>query len=133
MNARLRSGAALLAALAAVLLVRGVDAQPTTPAGDPKHGFAVFRADGCYECHGYQGQGMGGPRGLGLVGPKLAPGPIPYAAFIKQLRTPRSVMPAYSTHVLAESDAADIYAYLKTIPPAKPPAAIKLLQSVETH
>jgi mono/diheme cytochrome c family protein len=123
-----------LAALAASGLLYGtVAAQSTAPPGDPKHGQSVFVVEGCYECHGYQGQGNG-RRGLGGgggdVGPIIAPKPPSWTAYIKQVRTPRSIMPTYSTNILSDKDAADIYAYLVSIPDAKDPKAIPLLNAV---
>ena len=32
-------------------------AAPAQPTGDPQRGKALFVADGCYQCHGYVGQG----------------------------------------------------------------------------
>jgi ubiquinol-cytochrome c reductase cytochrome c subunit len=127
--------AAAAIAASSTLWYETVAAQTTAPVGDPKHGYSVYVAEGCYECHGYQGQGNG-RRGVGGgggdVGPTIAPQPVPYAAFIKQLRTPRSVMPPYSTNILSDKDAADIYAYLSSIPAAKDPQTIPLLKSVNT-
>lgn len=127
----MRAVAALVLILVAGVLVRNGGAAQST-AGDAKRGATVFHADGCYECHGYQGEGTGADRPQGLTGPKLAPSPIPYAAFIKQLRTPRNVMPSYSANILSDADAADIYAYLRSIPASPPLASIRLLQSVDT-
>jgi len=84
-----------------------------------KHLFAV---DGCYECHGYQGQGGSGS------GPKLAPDPLPYAAVLGQLRGPIRTMPVYTSEVLPDRGVADIYAYLRSIPEAKSVADIPLLR-----
>jgi mono/diheme cytochrome c family protein len=120
-----------LAAAASLLLRGGVSAQ-SVPA-DAKHGAAVFHADGCYECHGYQAEGTGKRTPGGLTGPMLAPQPIPYTAFVKQLRAPRNVMPSYSAKILSDGDARDIYAYLESIPAAKSLSAIRLLHSVDTN
>ena len=82
-------------------------------AGDAAHGKTLFATDGCYQCHGYVGQG-------GNAGPRLGPPPIAYEAFAAQLRHPRADMPPYEAKILPDKDAADIYAYLQTLP--KPPA-----------
>lgn len=124
-----------LAALAVSGFLCGTVAAQTNsaPSGDAKHGNTVYVVQGCYECHGYQGQGNG-RRGLGGgggdVGPIIAPKPPAWTAFIKQVRTPRQIMPTYSTNILSDKDAADIYAYLLSIPDAKDPKAIPLLNSV---
>jgi len=117
--------------LGGVLLGHAASAQTTAAAGDPHRGYTTFVTDGCYECHGYQAQGTGKRLPCcASVGPMLAPKPIPYAAFIKQVRTPRGVMPSYSATILSDRDAGDIYAYLQSIPVAKAPSSIPLLESV---
>ncbi|CAN5451192.1 hypothetical protein BH09PSE4_BH09PSE4_04660 [soil metagenome] len=93
-----------------------------SPAGNPKAGAHAFQENGCYACHGTVGHGGA------WQGPKLAPGPIPYEAFIAQLREPARAMPRYSRAVLSDADAANIYAYLSAIPPGKTAAQIRILQ-----
>jgi mono/diheme cytochrome c family protein len=125
-----RAAHAAVAALVATLALGGVvAAQSSAPPGDAKHGKAVFELEGCYECHGWQGQGTGS-RGPGGVAPNLAPHPIPYAAFLAQIRKPRDRMPVFSPEILSDKDAADIYAYLASIPAGKPASAIPLLNSI---
>lgn len=51
-------------------------------ANDIKAGRAGYIRFGCYECHGYVGQG-----GL-MSGPKLAPSPVPLTAMIAYVRAP---------------------------------------------
>ncbi len=63
---------------------------------------------GCYQCHGYDGNGGGGPR--------LAPDPLPFEAFSSVVRRPPNVMPAYSPNVLTDEKLRDIYEYLESIP-----------------
>lgn len=93
-----------------------------TPAGNADNGKQLFTRAGCYECHDRQGQGGGG------TGPRLAPNPIPFTAFLHQCRQPADEMPPYTSKVLSDAQIADIYAFLQSIP--KPPAAssIPLLQ-----
>jgi ubiquinol-cytochrome c reductase cytochrome c subunit len=85
------------------------------------HGRALFASYGCYQCHGYQGQGTAS------AGPKLAPNPLPLDAFARQLRKPRDRMPIYTAKVVSDGDLNDLYAYLQTIPKAKAVADIPLL------
>jgi len=91
-----------------------------TPRGNAANGKKLFETIGCYECHGFAGQGG--------VGPKLIDPPA-FPAFIVQLRTPRQVMPPYTAKVLSDQQVADIYAHVQTFP--KPPnaATIPLLQN----
>lgn len=92
----------------------------SAPAGDAARGRKIHVAYGCYQCHGYQGQGSN-------AGPKLAPNPFPFAAFANQLRHPRARMPAYTAKTVSGQDIADLYAYLLTIPKARTVAEIPLL------
>lgn len=97
-------------------------AQNAAPADSAARGKHLFAVDGCYECHGYQGQGGSGD------GPRLAPDPLPYAVVLGQLRKPLRSMPVYTSEVLRDSDVADIYAYLRSIPQVKSVADIPLLR-----
>jgi len=92
-----------------------------TPHGDAKVGQMLWMRDGCYSCHGTVGEG-------GIAGPKLAPNPLPFSVVIYQLRTPVDVMPAYSTLILTDQDAANIYAYLGSIPPGESASEIPALK-----
>ena len=118
----------LLLTLLGAALVSGagfatVRAQPAK-AGDAAHGKTVFVVDGCYQCHGYQGQGSN-------AGPKLAPNPLPYDAVERQLRKPRDRMPVYTHVTMSDGDVADVYAYLQSMPKAKTVADIPMLSSVK--
>src|SRR5271170_2338308 len=100
---------------AAVLLVSGAQAQDAAraSAGNAENGKRLFVSRvGCYECHGTQAQGG--------TGPKLAPKPLPLAALSAFVRKPSGGMPPYTSKVLPDSELADIYAYLLSIP--APPA-----------
>jgi mono/diheme cytochrome c family protein len=72
------------------------------------HGKNLFISNGCAECHGSGAEGG--------TGPHLAPNP-PSAAFIgTYIRHPAGEMPPYAASVVSDSDIADIYAYLQSIP-----------------
>ena len=112
-TSRLRLG--LVACVLAVLPFGSAAwAQSAAPAGNADHGKQLFATDGCYQCHGYVGQG-------GNAGPRLGPPPIAFEAFAKQLRHPANDMPPYEDKILPDKDAADIYAFLQSLP--KPRAA----------
>jgi mono/diheme cytochrome c family protein len=96
-------------------------AQADTPRGNAANGKKLFETVGCFECHGWAGQGGG-------AGPKLI-GPPVYPAFIAQLRTPRQIMPPFTDKVLSNQQAADIYAYIVTFPKPPDPKSIPLLQN----
>ena len=127
MTTRLRTSilaAALLGIAAAGFTTSRAFAAPPPASAGVAHGKALFMQDGCYTCHGTVGQGNR------FSGPALAPHPIPFAAFLTQLRTPANEMPAYAPKVLSDADATAIYAYLSSIPAGKAASAIPLLQSV---
>ena len=102
----------LLLAAASLVFASAAAAQQT-PAGSADNGKKLYESFGCYQCHNRAAQGAN------ATGPRLAPGPTPYANFIQQLRHPRYEMPPYEAAIVSDQQAADIYAFLQTIP--KPP------------
>jgi ubiquinol-cytochrome c reductase cytochrome c subunit len=84
------------------------------------NGAKIFVNYGCYQCHGYAGQGGAGAR--------LAPKPIAFAAFTKYVRKPTQQMPPYTAKVVSDQELADIYAFLLTIPPPPDPNSIPLMK-----
>ncbi len=104
-----------VAAIAMAAPLAGVHAQEAAksaaaPAGNADNGKKLYRAVGCYQCHSYVGQGGTG------TGPRIAPNPLPWAGFSAYVRAPKNQMPGYNAKYLKDSDLADIYAYLKSIP-----------------
>ena len=91
------------------------------PPGNAANGKRLFMRDRCYTCHGTQGAGGG------IAGPRVAPDPLPFAGFLMQLRHPANRMPPYAETVMPDGEAADIYAYLKSIPPGRSAEQIPLL------
>jgi mono/diheme cytochrome c family protein len=90
-------------------------------AADATKGRETFVKNGCYSCHGYNGQG-------GNTGPKLAPDPMELDALKSFIRSSApTLMPAYSEHVLGDADVADIHAWLASQPKMKNPKEIPLL------
>ncbi len=104
---------------AALLLAAAVANTQTPPpaTGDAKHGKELFTKYSCYACHGFSGQNGNGAR--------LVPMKFAQTAFIAYVRNPprANQMPSYSPKVLADTDLADIYAYIKTLPDSAPPAS----------
>ena len=100
---------AFVPALAVALLFgNAAGAEPSAA-----NGHMLFVKVGCYECHGRQGQG-------GAAGPRIAPDPLPFDGLAAFVRTTSGEMPPYTTTLLSDSDLADIYVYLQSIP--RPPA-----------
>jgi mono/diheme cytochrome c family protein len=114
-----------------LLVTLTVCALPTmgqTPAktGNAEDGKKLFKAIGCYECHGLQGQG-GASAPVGSYGPRLAPPKLPAAALRAYVRHPGGGMPPYTAKVLSDAQIDDIYAFLKSIPAPAPVKDIPLL------
>ena len=107
-------------------LIASAKTTTAAPLGDPVYGKAKFMAYGCYECHGTVAQG----NYMGI--PHLAPHPIPYAALRAYIRKPAGQMPSYSAAILPDKDAADIWAYLSSLPATKPTESIPALAGVST-
>ncbi len=104
-------------ALLAALPARAQDA------GDPVNGKRMFLADGCFLCHGRSGQGGA----MNYPAPPLAGIELPVESFVAFLREAPNDMPAYAVGVLSDKDAADIHAYLRTLPGRKNPKDFPLL------
>ena len=94
----------------------------SAPTGNAQRGKMLYTRIGCYECHGWDGQSGGG------TGPKLGPGPLPFAAFTYQVRSPRNSMPPYTAKVLSDGDLTDIYAFVQSLPQPPKVDTIPLLK-----
>jgi ubiquinol-cytochrome c reductase cytochrome c subunit len=101
---------------AMLLLVPGVLAAQE---GNVANGKRLYLKDGCYECHGYAGQGGAGAR--------LAPHVLAAANLIKYVRHPSGSMPPYTNKVVSDAELTDIRAYLATMPEAPALKSIPLL------
>jgi len=95
--------------------------QPAAPAGDAANGKKIYTSYGCYQCHNYAAHGGG-------AGPRLAPKPISFQAFTRQVRKPANEMPPYTAKVVSDKELADIYAFLLTIPEPPAPSSIPILK-----
>ena len=82
------------------------------PKGDAAKGKQLFLTKGCSYCHGTVGQGGGGRTG----GLRIANAGIGFPAFINQLRQPVNEMPPYVASALPDSEVADIFAYVGSLP-----------------
>jgi mono/diheme cytochrome c family protein len=83
-------------------------------------GAALYRKNGCYECHVNDAQG--GPQG-----PRLGPNPIPFARFQAYVRNPTGDMPPFTAKVISDQDLQNIYAFLQARPTPPPAKDIPLL------
>ncbi len=100
--------------------------QSPVKAADAENGKKLYVADGCYQCHGRQGQG-GSSAPVGSYGPRLAPAKLPLEALRAYVRHPSGGMPPYTAKVLPDAAIDDIYAFLKSVPAPPPVKDIPLL------
>ena len=104
-----------LAALAAGLVVGLASVSSASEKGKQ-----LFVKHGCWQCHGFVGQG-------GIAGPALVPEVMPLEAMVNFVRNASRSMPPYKEAILSNADMAEIHAYLVAIPKPADPKSIKLL------
>ena len=104
-----------LAALAAGLVVG-----QWVSASASEKGKQLFVKNGCWQCHGFVGQG-------GIAGPRIAPDPMPLEAMSNFVRNSSRAMPPYREAVLSDADLKEIHAYLVSVPKPADPKSIPLL------
>lgn len=124
---------AIILALVVVALIPqkpAMQAQNASSAGNAANGKITFMKAGCYSCHGSVGQGGEGPR--------LAPHMLPRPTFTNIVRNGKieeglsrywDGMPAFSTRLISDSELADIYSYLASIPTPAPVKDMQLLNN----
>jgi mono/diheme cytochrome c family protein len=91
--------------LAAFGLAIGAVAHTASAAPDQR---SPYVANGCYQCHGYAGQGGAGAR--------LARTAYSFEAFAALVRRPANEMPAYAPQSLDDRKLKSIYDYLRSLP-----------------
>ena len=109
MKLKLRTVARALSGLALTLCLSLAFAQGTDEAASA--GRALYTANQCWQCHGYEGQGGAAVR--------IAPTVYPFEAFAQFVRH-TNLMPAYSPNVLSDEQLRQIYEYVRSVP--APPA-----------
>jgi mono/diheme cytochrome c family protein len=110
------------AALAVPALAAGQTS--TSAAGDIENGKRLFTKQNCYYCHGTEGQG-------GRDGARIAQTGLNAQGVIRYVRKPAGSMPAYSEKMISDQELTDIYSYLKSLPTAKAPKDIPLLDQIK--
>src|ERR1700709_1704390 len=108
-----------MAALAAGVVFTHGAAQ----AASAENGKMLFQKNGCWQCHGTQGQG-------GVAGKTLAPDPLPLETLSAFIRSSNGPMPPYMEAILSNDDVADIHAYLSSIPKTTDFKSIPLLNDL---
>jgi mono/diheme cytochrome c family protein len=118
--ANVRAYVALVAFAAGAALIPG--AAQAAPSAE--NGKVAFVKHGCWQCHGFEGQGsVETSAGRVLYDTKL-----PFEAFKAYVRDPSGAMPPFHAEILSDSDLADIYAYLESLPKPKSASDIPLLK-----
>jgi mono/diheme cytochrome c family protein len=108
------------AVIALALCVLGNVSQATSP----ENGRKAFVAHGCWQCHGFEGQGSV----VTSNGKVLANTELPLESLEAFVRSTNRAMPPYSEKILSSADLADIYAFLQSVPKPQDPHNIPLLK-----
>jgi mono/diheme cytochrome c family protein len=108
---------------ASAIASRAAGAVQAPDPANAANGKRLFEKVGCYQCHGYAAQG-------GRDGARLAATSMNAQSFTRYIRRPFGAMPAYTTKVVSDKEVAEIHAYVKGLPAAKPSKDIPLLNSV---
>ena len=98
--------------------------QSAAPVNNIENGKKQFVRAGCWECHGYAGQG-------GRDGARLADTALTTAQLTRYVRRPTGAMPAYIEKVMTDQELADIWAYLKSMPAPKAAKDIPMLNELK--
>ena len=85
-----------------------------------EQGKQLFVKHGCWQCHGFVGQG-------GIAGPALVPEVMPLEAMVNFVRNSSRAMPPYKEAILSDADMKEIHTYLVSIPKPADPKSIPLL------
>ena len=107
----------------ALMILPILAAGQSPPAGNAENGKRLFMKQNCYYCHGTSGQG-------GRDGARIAQTALNLQGVIRYVRRPTGGMPAFTEKILSDQELTDIYAYLKSLPAAKPSKDIPLLDQI---
>ena len=116
----------LVVMAAAALVLPGTAVAQKVAEGNAENGKRLFLRDGCWECHGYAGQGS-------RDGARIANTALNAPGFIRYVRQPTGAMPAFVEKVATDQELTDIWAYLKSMPPPKPVKEIPLLNQIKSR
>ncbi len=102
------------------MLVMLVPAMAAPALGQEMRERDLFVSYGCYQCHGFEGQGGAASR--------IAPSPYPYEAFAALVRRPANEMPAYPPSALSDEQLRAIYRYVRSVSEPAPLEDLPLLR-----
>lgn len=108
----------------ALVLTTCVALAAPADAQDTANGKRLYLKDGCYECHGYAGNGSQGRT-------RLAQTPLTQDGFLAYVRTPApGEMPPYRAKTMSDQELADVYAYVKTFPKSQASSTVPMLSTI---
>ena len=113
----------LLTAIVVLPVIAAAQTAPNNNAGDATNGKRLFMEKNCYYCHGTTGQG-------GRDGARLTATALNADGLIRYVRKPAGAMPAYTEKLISDQELRDVLAYLKSLPAAKAPKDIPLLNQI---
>jgi mono/diheme cytochrome c family protein len=115
---------AILACPVAAVRAQQPRGQAATPgAGDAAKGKQDFVTYSCFSCHGRSGNGA-------EDGPRLDASRLSFETFSSYVRQPAGSMPPFRMQSqISDSQLADVYAFLKSVPPPPDPKTIPLLNN----
>ena len=93
-------------------------------AASVENGKTAYVKHGCWQCHGFLGQGSLVTSG----GTVLSNTAMSLDVFKSFLRNSNRTMPPYREAILSDADLADIYAYMQSIPKSPDASSIPLLK-----
>lgn len=93
-------------------------------AASAENGRKAFVTHGCWQCHGFEGQGSL----ITSAGKVLSNTELPFESFEAFVRSTNRAMPPYSEQILPSADLADMYAFLQSVPKPKDVSSIPLLK-----
>jgi mono/diheme cytochrome c family protein len=125
----MRTRALRLALFAVTAVAASFAATKMAAAADAAKGKIAFTQHGCWQCHGFAGQGSVATSN----GRVIARTQLPLDAFKSFVRTTNGAMPPFREAVLSDAELDDIYAYLQSLPAPKPVADIPLLNDARTQ
>jgi mono/diheme cytochrome c family protein len=108
----------------AIVVAGVVFGNGTAFAASAEIGKKAFVAHGCWQCHGFEGQGSIATSN----GKVLSHTELPLESFEAFVRSTNGAMPPYREAILSSADLADIYAYLQSVPKPQDVGSIPLLK-----
>jgi len=101
----------------------------TATAADAAKGKIAFMKHGCWQCHGFVGQGSIATSN----GRVIARTQLPLDGFKSFVRTTNGAMPPFRAAVLSDDELDNIYAYLQSLPAPKAVSDIPLLSNARAQ